>query len=43
MHFFYAVNTKLYIIKNILIKTKGDKRDVARKEEKYIGSFGRKS
>ena len=43
MHFFYACNTKLYIIKNILIKTKGDKRDVARKEEKYIGSFGRKS
>jgi len=42
MHLFYAVNTKLYIIKDILIKTKDDKRDVARKEEKYMGSSGRK-
>ena len=42
MNLFYAVNTNLYIIKNILIKSKDDKTDVEREEEKYIRRFERK-
>ena len=36
------LNHLVYIINNILTKSKDDKRDVARKEEKYIRSFGKK-